>query len=202
MFRFPRNRCWRRDKNLHSRWKTHLVKECAQGSLPDLTSHLFLLLSSSGRRNFKWCLYLYSSGSGEQLWVLMWVKNVPHCKSFHIPRHGRNNWGLSQTCDVLWSWEMVFLLCCSCMKYSLWKFTSCAIWSAFLSKAHFSSTTLKYSNFLWWKSYFLHKKTQKERCNQLTFCLWAIHVWFLPLMLRLFPHLAENMDSSSTATWG
>lgn len=91
---FRNSRCWRRNKNLLSRCKIHLEKECAGGSVPDLTSHLFLLLSSSGLRNFKWCLYLYSSGSGEQLWVLMWVKNVPHCKSFHIPSLGRNNWDL------------------------------------------------------------------------------------------------------------
>lgn len=86
-----------------------LEEECAEGSVLDLTSHLFLLLSSSGRRNFKWCLYLYSFGSGEQLWVLMWVKNVPRCKSFHIPSRGRNNWSMSHRCDVLWSGKWCFV---------------------------------------------------------------------------------------------
>lgn len=69
--------------------KNPFVKECAW------LDHLFLLLSSCWRRNVKWCLYLCSSGSREQVWVLMWVKNGPRCKSFHIPSHGRNNWSLT-----------------------------------------------------------------------------------------------------------
>ena len=103
-FRFQSNRCWRkRQKSSRGRWENHLVQECAQGSPPDSTSHLFLLLSSSGRRNFKWCLYLCCSGSGEQRRVLMWVKNAPRRKSFHIPEwNGR--------CGALWLWELVF--CC------------------------------------------------------------------------------------------
>lgn len=119
-----------RDKKpFRGRWETHLVQECVQGSLPDSTSHLFLLLSSSGRRNFKWCLYLCCSGSGEQRRVLMWVKNALRRKSFHIPKVELEMW-----CAV--TLGIGVLLCYSCMKYTVWTFkTMHHFWSAFLSKA-------------------------------------------------------------------
>lgn len=81
---------------------------CAQGSVPRLNQPFVF------GWNINWCFYLYSSGSGEQLWVLMWVKNVPYCKSFHIPSHGRNNRCVIPGSGVL--------LCFYCMKYGVWNF--------------------------------------------------------------------------------
>lgn len=70
----------------------------------------------------------------------------------------------------------------------------CAIWCAFLSKAHF---TIKYTFFYNGKAVSCIKR-QKEQYKQPTFCLWAKHVWFLPLMLRL---LRWTTVQISTLSW-
>lgn len=136
--------------------KNPFVKECAW------LDHLFLLLSSCWRRNVKWCLYLCSSGSREQVWVLMWVKNGPRCKSFHIPSHGRNNWSLT----VLGSSR-------NTLNLKLQAFVPQLIIIYIFSRG------IK-------KPISWIKTKKRKQYKQLTFCLWATHVWFSPPTVRLF----------------
>lgn len=129
----------------------------------------------------------------------MWVKNWPYSQSFHIPSHAQSEWRAIRGNDIF----IVSLL----HEIRHLEFVNCSICWAFPSKAGFSQQL--YIFFLWWESDFLHRrKKPTKRNNRNLFvplsdsdcCCWC---WgYLTEQQCKFPYLAENMDSSSTTTWG
>lgn len=95
---------------------------CAQGSVPRLNQPFVF------GWNINWCLHLYSPGSGEQLCT------VNHF-IFRV---------MVDTTDV-WSREVGFY-CVFPAWNTAFGILNDTICLAFLSKAHFSSTTIKYTN--------------------------------------------------------
>lgn len=150
--------------------KNSSVEECARGRA---------LSSSSGLRNFKWCLYLYSSGSAVHCWIWTWLRNASAVNPFifHVVENS-----LSQRCDVLRSW----MFCNVILEWNtVFGHREPVGPHLFFSKAHFSGTTMNirynYILFWWWEQLWEEKKTHTEQC---IYCVGAVYSCFSLLIMK------------------